>query len=71
MKIWPDLTLPPEEPVPYRGNRQNIKLGRNVIEFDMLEDESMKMFGKLVYSLRTAGVCFEVQQDYNLIWISV
>lgn len=56
---------------PYRGNRQNMKLGVNSIEFDMLKAELMEMFGNLISSLQKADVDFDIQQDYNLVWVAL
>jgi hypothetical protein len=63
--------VPPSLPKPRRGSRENVKLSPNVIEFDMLESESCKLFGNLVGGLQAAGTSFEIYQDYNLIWVSL
>ena len=60
-----------EEPKPRRGSRANVKLGPNVIEFDMLETEACELLGNLTKGLQAAGTTYEVHQDYNLIWISL
>jgi hypothetical protein len=68
----PAPVIPSPEPTgPRRGSRENIKLGPNVIEFDMLENEACELFGNAVKGLQSAGSSFEIYQDYNLIWISI
>ena len=52
-----------------QGNRENNKLSTKSIQFDMVEDKSIEMFGCMVEQLHKRGIIFTIHQDFNLIWI--
>ena len=52
-----------------RGTRDNHKLSTKSIQFDMVKDKSVEMFGCMVEQLHKRGIVFTIHQDYNLIWI--
>ena len=73
-EIMDAITNPGEYANPHsgadeQGNRNNHKLSTKSIEFDMVKDKSVGMFGRMVEQLHKRGIVFTIHQDFNLIWI--